>query len=87
MMVPAFIIMVPAFMVPDNRVSPCVEDPTVNEKSASRAWEVIEILSGVRGTLQAGSVIRNTQSLGSGYTVATDRCGHFSISLCTKSGH
>src|SRR5216684_1454157 len=36
MMVPAFIMMVPAFMVPDNRVSPCVEDPAVNEKSASK---------------------------------------------------
>ena len=27
MMVPALIMMVPAFMVPDNRVSPYVEDP------------------------------------------------------------
>jgi hypothetical protein len=46
MMVPAFIMTVPAFMVPDNRVSPYVEDPAVNEKSASRACEVIEIHSG-----------------------------------------
>jgi hypothetical protein len=67
MMVPAFIITVPAFMVPDNRVSPYVEDPAVNEKSASRAREVIENPQRVRGTLQAGSVIRNMQSLGSGY--------------------
>ena len=36
MMVPAFIMMVPAFMVPDNRVSPSVEDPAANEKSAGR---------------------------------------------------
>ena len=27
MMVPALIMMVPAFMVPDNQVSPYVEDP------------------------------------------------------------
>ncbi len=45
MMVPAFIMTVPAFMVPDNRVSPYVEDPAVNEKSASRAREVIQIRS------------------------------------------
>ncbi len=68
MMVPAFIMTVPAFMVADNRVSPYVEDPAVNEKSASRACEVIEISSGVRGTLPAGSVVRNMQSLGSSYT-------------------
>ena len=37
MIVPAFIMTVPALMVPDNRVSPYVEDPAVNEKSASRA--------------------------------------------------
>ncbi len=36
MMVPAFIMMVPGFMVPDNRVSPSVEDPAVNEKSVSK---------------------------------------------------
>src|SRR5437899_6783972 len=36
MIVPTFIMMVPAFMVPDNRVSPYVEDPAVNEKSASK---------------------------------------------------
>jgi hypothetical protein len=35
MIVPTFIMMVPAFMVHDNRVSPYVEDPAVNEKSAS----------------------------------------------------
>jgi hypothetical protein len=46
MMAPAFIMTVPAFMAPDNRVSPYVEDPAVNEKSASRACEVIEIHSG-----------------------------------------
>jgi len=28
--------MVPAFMVPDNQVSLYVEDPAVNEKSASK---------------------------------------------------
>ena len=33
-MVPTLIMMVPAFMVPDNRVSPYVEDPAANEKSA-----------------------------------------------------
>jgi hypothetical protein len=45
-------------MVPDNRVSPYVEDPAVNEKSASRACEVIEIPSGIRGILPAGAVVR-----------------------------
>src|SRR5260370_33456779 len=39
----------------------------------SRACEVIEITSGIRGTLPTGAVVRITQSLGSGYTVATDR--------------
>jgi probable FeS assembly SUF system protein SufT len=39
----------------------------------SRACEVIEIPSGIRGTLPAGAVVRIMQSLGSGYTVATDR--------------
>src|SRR5258708_35364783 len=36
MIVPTFIMIVPAFMVPDNRVSLYVEDPAVNEKSASK---------------------------------------------------
>jgi hypothetical protein len=36
MMVPAFIMIVPAFMVSDNRVSPYVEDPAANEKRASK---------------------------------------------------
>jgi probable FeS assembly SUF system protein SufT len=39
----------------------------------SRACEVVEIPSGIRGTLPAGAVVRIMQSLGSGYTVATDR--------------
>lgn len=39
----------------------------------SRACEVIEIPSGIRATLPAGVVVRIMQSLGSGYTVATDR--------------
>ena len=39
----------------------------------SRACQVIEIPSGTRGTLPAGAVVRIMQSLGSGYTVATDR--------------
>jgi probable FeS assembly SUF system protein SufT len=39
----------------------------------SRACEVIEIPSGTRATLPAGAVVRTMQSLGSGYTVATDR--------------
>ena len=39
----------------------------------SRACEVIEIPSGIRGTLPAGAVVRIMQSLGSGYTVASDR--------------
>ncbi|PYV70225.1 MAG: putative Fe-S cluster assembly protein SufT [Acidobacteria bacterium] len=39
----------------------------------SRACEVIEIPSGIRGTLPAGAIVRIMQSLGSGYTVATDR--------------
>ncbi len=39
----------------------------------SRACEVIEIPSGIHGTLPAGAVVRIMQSLGSGYTVATDR--------------
>jgi hypothetical protein len=36
MMVPAFIMMVPAFMVPDNRVSPSVEDLAANEKAQAK---------------------------------------------------
>jgi probable FeS assembly SUF system protein SufT len=39
----------------------------------SRACEVIEIPSGIRATLPSGAVVRIMQSLGSGYTVATDR--------------
>ena len=38
----------------------------------SRACEVIEIPSGIRGSLPAGAVVRIMQSLGSSYTVATD---------------
>ena len=38
-----------------------------------RACEVIGIPSGIRATLPAGAVVRIMQSLGSGYTVATDR--------------
>jgi hypothetical protein len=37
--------MVPAFMVPDNRVSLYVEDPAANEKSASKfVWRTISVL-------------------------------------------
>ena len=36
MMVPAFIMIVPVFMVPDKRDSPHVEDPAVNEKTAAK---------------------------------------------------
>jgi len=39
----------------------------------SRACEVIEIPSGTRGILPAGAIVRIMQSLGNGYTVATDR--------------
>ena len=39
----------------------------------SRACDVIEIPSGIRGTLPAGAVVRIMQSLGSSYTVATNR--------------
>jgi probable FeS assembly SUF system protein SufT len=39
----------------------------------SRACEVIEIPSGIRATLPTGAVVRIMQSMGSGYTVATDR--------------
>ena len=39
----------------------------------SRACEVIEIPSGIRSTVPAGAVVRIMQSLGSGYTVATNR--------------
>ena len=39
----------------------------------SRACEVVEIPSGIRSTLPAGAVVRIMQSLGSSYTVATDR--------------
>ena len=38
----------------------------------SRACEVIEIPSGIHGTLPAGTVVTIMQSLGSGYTVTTD---------------
>jgi len=40
-MVPAFIMMVPAFMVPDNRVSPSVEDLAANEESASKRKSLV----------------------------------------------
>lgn len=39
----------------------------------SRACEVVQIPSGIRGILPTGTVVRIMQSLGSGYTVATDR--------------
>ena len=39
----------------------------------SRACEVIEIPSGTRGTLPAGTVVKIMQSLAGSYTVATDR--------------
>jgi probable FeS assembly SUF system protein SufT len=39
----------------------------------SRACDVIEIPSGIPGTLPAGTVVRIMQSLGSANTVATDR--------------
>jgi probable FeS assembly SUF system protein SufT len=39
----------------------------------SPACEVIEIPSGIRSTVPAGTVVRMMQSLGSSYTVATDR--------------
>ena len=39
----------------------------------SRACEVIEIPSGIRRTVPAGTVVRIMQSLGSSYTVDTDR--------------
>ena len=41
MIVPVFIMMVPAFMVPDNRVSPSVEDLAANEKSASKRKSLV----------------------------------------------
>ncbi len=51
----------------------------INERNEpivlSRACEVIEIPSGIAGTLPAGSVVRIMQHLGSGYTVGGDR-GH-----------
>jgi probable FeS assembly SUF system protein SufT len=39
----------------------------------SRVCEVIEIPSGIRSTLPAGTVVRIVQSLGSGCTIAADR--------------
>src|SRR2546427_8980525 len=39
----------------------------------SRACEVMETPSGIRAALPACAVVRIMQSLGSGYTVATDR--------------
>ena len=47
--------------------------PASEPITLSRACEVIEIPSGIRDTLPAGTVVRIMQSLGSGYTVATDR--------------
>jgi len=41
MIVPAFIMMVPAFIGPDNRVSPSVEDPAANEKNASKRKSLV----------------------------------------------
>jgi len=47
--------------------------PASEPITLSRACEVIEIPSGIRDTLPAGTVVRIMQSLGSGYTVTTDR--------------
>src|SRR5258707_11785181 len=41
MIVPTFIMMVPAFMGPDNRGSLYVEDPAANEKSASKRKSLV----------------------------------------------
>ena len=41
MMVPALMMMVPAFIVPDNRVSPYVQDPAVNEKKVSKRQSIV----------------------------------------------
>ena len=41
MMVPVFIMMVPAFMVPDNCVSPSIEDLAANEKNASKRKSLV----------------------------------------------
>jgi probable FeS assembly SUF system protein SufT len=46
---------------------------TSGSVTLSRACEVIEIPSGIRGILPAGAIVRIMQSLGNGYTVATDR--------------
>jgi probable FeS assembly SUF system protein SufT len=45
----------------------------------SRACEAIEIPSGIRNTLPAGATVRIMQSLGTSYTVATDRGYMFRI--------
>src|SRR5208337_4375179 len=41
MMVPALMMIVPAFIVPDNRVSPYVQDPAVNEKKVSKRQSIV----------------------------------------------
>jgi len=41
MMVPALIMMVPAFMVPDNRVSPYIQDPALNEKRVRKRQSIV----------------------------------------------
>ena len=45
----------------------------------SRACEAIEIPSGIRNTIPAGATVRIMQSLGTSYTVATDRGYMFRI--------
>ena len=45
---------------------------TTQSVTLSRNCDVIEIPSGARGTLQAGTSVRIMQSLGSSYTVMTD---------------
>jgi len=45
----------------------------------TRACEAIEIPSGIRNTIPAGSTVRVMQSLGTSYTVATDRGYMFRI--------
>jgi probable FeS assembly SUF system protein SufT len=45
----------------------------------SRSCEVIEIPSGARSTLPAGTTVRVMQSLGSSYTVASERGGMYRI--------
>jgi probable FeS assembly SUF system protein SufT len=53
--------------------------PTSERIMLSRDCEVIQIPSGIRSRLPAGTAVRVTQSLGGSYTVATEQGGMYRV--------